>query len=142
MKKGEVSATVLAIDPGTGKAGHAVVRQDGTLQAHGIASADDIGPIAANVAQAHKVTTIIVGDGTGHKEVQKAIRKHVPGVELLLVPEKGSTLLARQVYFEHNPPRGWQRLLPQGLRVPREPYDDYVAVVLARQFFAETTRPG
>ena len=140
MTKPDAPRSILAVDPGTGKAGYAVVREDGSLLAHGIASADDIGAVAGDAVRAHGVETIIVGDGTGHREVQKGIKKHVPQVELLVVPETGSTLLAREVYFEHNPPRAWRRLVPRGLRVPPEHYDDYVAVVLARQFFAK--RPG
>ena len=33
-----------------------------------------------------------------------------------------------------NPPRGWRRLLPVSMQMPPEPYDDYVAVILAQRF--------
>jgi hypothetical protein len=48
-----------------------------------------------------------------------------------LIEEAGTTLAARARYFKEHPRRGWRRLLPLGLQTPPEPYDDYVAVLLA-----------
>lgn len=129
---------VLAVDPGTAKVGYAIVRTDGTVLEHGIAQVAQIGAIAASAVEAHGVETIIIGDGTGRGRVLETIEEHAPEAELVLVSESASTLEARDVYFEDNPPRGWRRLLPPGMRIPPTPYDDYVAIVLARRFFGAT----
>jgi hypothetical protein len=52
-------------------------------------------------------------------------------VPLRAVDEHGTTLRARARYFTDHPPRGWRRLIPRSLQTPPEPYDDYVAVLLA-----------
>ncbi len=138
MSAAEAPASVLAVDPGTAKVGYAIVRPDGTVLKHGIAEVADIGGIAADAVEAHGVETIIIGDGTGRERVLELIGERVCTAELVIVSERDSTLEARDVYFADNPPRGWRRLLPAGLRVPPVPYDDYVAVTLARRFFGAT----
>jgi hypothetical protein len=52
----------------------------------------------------------------------------------VVVEERHSTERARARYYQDHPPHGWQRLLPAGLRVPSEPYDDYAAVVMAEDY--------
>jgi hypothetical protein len=47
-----------------------------------------------------------------------------------LVDEAGTTLAARQRYWQLEPPRGWQRLLPKGMRLPPRDVDDVVAQLL------------
>ncbi len=138
MSGSESPPPVLAVDPGTAKVGYAIVRVDGTVVEHGIAAVADVGEIAADAVEARDVKTIIVGDGTGHRHVLEIIEERVPRAELAIVSERTSTLEARDVYFEDNPPRGWRRLLPPGLRIPPTPYDDYVAIILARRFFSRT----
>jgi RNase H-fold protein (predicted Holliday junction resolvase) len=131
--------TVLGLDPGSCKSGYAVVRRDGVLLEHGVVPTSEIGAVARRASGTYGVAQIVLGDGTGHKAVAEALRQQAPGVVVKVVSERDSTLQAREVYFAHHPPRGWQRLLPRGLRVPRQPYDDYVALVLARRFFAESS---
>ena len=46
------------------------------------------------------------------------------------MPEAGTTLAARQRYWQLEPPRGWRRLLPEGLRLPPRDIDDVVAQLL------------
>jgi hypothetical protein len=50
-----------------------------------------------------------------------------------MVNEDRSSLEGRYRYLKENS-RGLSRILPVGLRIPREPYDDYVAVILAERF--------
>jgi hypothetical protein len=35
------------------------------------------------------------------------------------------------------PPRGLQRLIPQGLRIPARPIDDIVAILLIERYLAK-----
>ena len=55
-----------------------------------------------------------------------------------MVPEAGTTLAARQRYWELEPPRGWRRLLPKGLRVPPRDIDDVVAQLLLERHFGRS----
>jgi hypothetical protein len=78
----------------------------------------------------HGVTRVVIGNRTGSAEAQAAIAG-VVREPVRLVDEAGTTLRARARYFAEHPPRGWRRLIPLSLQTPPEPYDDYVAVLLA-----------
>jgi len=59
-----------------------------------------------------------------------------------VVPEAGTTLAARDRYWELEPARGWRRLLPKGLRLPPRDVDDVVAqILLERHLNTQLTRP-
>ena len=58
-----------------------------------------------------------------------------------MVAEAGTTMEARQRYWELEPARGWRRLLPRGLRLPPRDVDDVVAqILLERHLSAQLSR--
>ena len=73
---------------------------------------------------------VVLGDGTASGPWRKALAELEPAVAVVLQPEAGSTLAARERYWQLLPARGWQRLLPRGLRLPPRPVDDLAALVL------------
>ena len=123
---------VLAVDPGTEKCGLAVVSAEGV-------AAREICPTARLVVRVRAlcerlgVGRIVVGDGTNGRKLARAIgdQPDLPATEL--VDEAYTTLEAKNRYFYDNPPRGFRRLIPGSLLTPREPIDDYVAVILAER---------
>ena len=123
---------VLAVDPGREKCGLAVVDGAAVL-ARAVVTRDDLSARLRSWKQRFAITEVVVGNRTGAEEVAAAIRLELPGVTLTLGDEAGTTLEARRLYFEDHPRRGWRRLVPAGLQVPPEPYDDYAAVVVARR---------
>jgi RNase H-fold protein (predicted Holliday junction resolvase) len=120
---------VLAVDPGRSKCGVAVCSVHGVL-ARSIVTLHSLPALIVDWQRRFAVTEIVVGDRTGSREVVSAV-EGVAAVPVRSVAEAGTTLLARKRYLTEHPPRGWRRLLPEGLRTPPEPYDDYVAVLLA-----------
>ena len=48
-----------------------------------------------------------------------------------------TSVKARERYWEHNPRRGWRRLLPATLQTPPEPVDDFVALILAERVLSD-----
>lgn len=123
--------TVLAVDPGTAKCGLAVVGPDGVRDHQVVPTGRLRDEVAAWIAR-HRPDRVLLGNGTA----MKAARRQLEGlaVEVELVEERHTTERARQRYFVDHPARGWRRLLPSGLRLPAEPYDDYAAVVLAEDY--------
>jgi len=81
---------------------------------------------------------VLLGDGTWSRKLRPVVEEALTGagcdVGVRLVNEKHTTERARADYWLTNPPRGLWRLVPLGLQVPREPYDDYAAAVMARDF--------
>jgi len=57
-------------------------------------------------------------------------------VPVQLVEEAFTSQRARRRFLQEHQPRGFQRLLPSGLRTPPVPIDDYAALLLAEDFFA------
>jgi len=133
--------TVLAIDPGTAKCGLALVRR-GAESALSILMRR-IAPVEAladSIREALAVETpaiVIVGGGTGSKQIVHLLRESFPGLSMLVVDEKDTSLQARERYWEYHVRRGWRRLLPSSLQVPPEPIDDFVAFILAERVLTE-----
>jgi len=76
---------------------------------------------------------LLVGTGTGARSLLPQLRAWFPHAVWEAVTERDTTLRARELYFQHCPPRGWRRLLPKGMRIPPEPYDDFAALAIILQ---------
>lgn len=128
---------MLAIDPGRSKCGMALVRRVSKTKVEVVWRA--VVPrenLLQHVNQALSLAAfqmIIVGGGTQSNSVVAEIREEVPSLGILVVDERDTSLHARERYWEHNPRRGWRRLLPATLQVPPEPIDDFAALILAER---------
>ncbi len=132
----------LAIDPGTQKAGVAIadlpdepLPEKQLLRAlrllhRAVLSRDDLLSHLPEWLERYAPQQLLLGSGTGSQVLLARLQEQFPTLHWELVEERDTTLQARQLYFYFHPPRGWRRLLPTGLRVPPEPYDDYVALLL------------
>ena len=88
---------------------------------------------------AERCDAVVLGNGTGSKPWQQWLV--VQQLPALVVAEAGTTLEARQRYWELEPARGWRRLLPRGLRLPPRDVDDVVAqILLERHLGAQLKR--
>lgn len=127
---------ILGIDPGTRKAGFAIVSSlDGAVLDRGIEAIDELLARAKVLVERHEVVTIALGQGTNAHALGAALASL--GVPVRLVDERETTLRARSLYFADNPPRGWRKLIPLGMQVPPRPIDDYAAVLIARRYLAD-----
>ena len=75
---------------------------------------------------------VVLGNGTGSGAWPARLRQL--GLAVELVEERGSTLAARERYWQLLPPRGWRRLLPKGLRLPPRAIDDVAAQLLLERW--------
>lgn len=132
--------TVLAIDPGHAKCGLVVAMRDGEsavqLLWRKVAKAEELMDAVREAAQASPFSMVIVGSGTRSTDVVKALREWMPSLGILVVDERDTSIQARERYWEHNPRKGWRRLLPSTMQVPPEPVDDFVALILAERVLA------
>lgn len=130
--------TVLAIDPGISKCGMALVQRDGDESKLAVIWRE-VTPRESVLDRIRSATAkadfsmVIVGSGTTSKDLVQDIRSEMPGVGILVVDEKDTTMQARERYWEHNARKGWRKLLPASLQVPPQPVDDFVAVILAER---------
>lgn len=129
--------TVLAIDPGSGKCGVAVVRreEDGRIRLlwHAVVPREDLCATLQRAHEEHPYHMVVVGNGTTSRPLVEEIRSELPSMGILVIDEKDTTLQARERYWEHNSRFGWRRFVPSTLQVPPKPYDDFVALILAER---------
>ena len=123
---------VIAIDPGRAKCGLAVVSRAEGVIAKTIIAADDVRDTVKLLASRFEPQTLLVGGGTGGENTARSIGSL--SIPVYIVDEWFTTQKARVRYFKENPPRGWRRLVPRGMLVPSEPYDDYAAILIAEEF--------
>jgi hypothetical protein len=99
-----------------------------------VAAAETVDRAAEIIKRFGNVEVIAMGGGAGHKPILKALTAANVSIPIKLVHELNTTMEARKKYFKENPPRGFLRLLPAGLRVPPRPVDDYAAVAIGELF--------
>ncbi len=128
--------TVLGIDPGTHKAGFALLeRSQGPPLALGVEALDGLMERVVHLLAQHSVGAIALGRGTHAGTVAAMLERS--GIPVHFVDEWGTTLEARALYFADHPPRGWRRLVPLGMQLPPRPIDDYAALLIARRYLRE-----
>ncbi|HEX3467064.1 MAG TPA: hypothetical protein VHT05_03070 [Candidatus Elarobacter sp.] len=124
---------VLGLDPGTRKCGYALVAALGapplTL---GIAPVDALGQRLRELLAVNPVRVAAIGRGTNADTIAELARGL--GLDVELVDERETTLLARARFFADHPPRGWRRLIPRGMLLPDRPIDDYAALLIAERY--------
>lgn len=128
---------LLGIDPGRSKTGLALTDEHGAILRLHVAQTGNMEQELRDFVKSEELEAVIMGDGTNHDAIGKAVAAVLPEVPLQLVGEAHSTEEARTLYWQENPPKGWRRLVPMGLLVPSEPLDAYAAVVQIRRYLAE-----
>lgn len=131
---------ILAIDPGSSKVGLAVVRSDGQVLYRAVLAVEDFAREVEALYQRFRPQRIVVGGGTGLRSIEPLLHQLLPDVPLQVVNEAYTSEQARRRYLRENPPKGWRRFIPSFLRTPEQPYDDYVAVILAERYWNEVAR--
>jgi hypothetical protein len=130
------SGAVLAVDPGRAKCGIAVLGPDTQIIYLDIVPAAMIGETVSVVADAHNIARILLGAGTCSESVLEEILRFSRPADVIRVPEANTTILARKLYWQYNPPGCLMSLIPTGMRIPPRPVDDYAAVAIAQRFLS------
>ncbi len=82
--------------------------------------------------EAVRLSECVVGSGTGRNLLYSLAQ--TLSLRVQLVPEKGTTLLSRDLYWKIHPPKGVQRILPASLRVPPRDLDDLAAWAIVLRY--------
>lgn len=141
---GGAGKMILAIDPGRAKCGWALGDSSGELYGSGMFPASEAavflkaalsGSLEAIIPFAlesrrdcppvFSIDEMLVGNGTAKEHILSAARSL--SIEPKTIPERGTTLIGRELYWRKHPPRGLRKLIPRGLRVPPRDIDDFAA---------------
>jgi len=126
---------VFAVDPGREKCGLAVVTYTRQVLHQEIVDIPSLPIRVAHYLGRYGIERIVLGDRTGARDIRDTLRRAGFLLEIIFVDEDHSSEFGRRRFLLANPGTGWRRFLPVGLREPDQPYDDYVAVILAERFF-------
>ena len=132
--------TIIAVDPGRSKCGVAVVGGPATItRKHRQVVATDrlVVELGILLRRFPEIRTIIIGAGTGSAPLRKAVKSTFSNQSVVTVDEHRSSERGRARFLKENVPAGWRRIMPPSLRTPEVPYDDYVAIILAEEYFAQ-----
>src|SRR5690606_11777491 len=110
---------------------------DGQVLERRVVPPAELGPYLEGVARRFRGAGLALGDRTGARDLARqleaeGIAERLGGI--IYVDEHLSSVEGRQRYWKSRPPRGWRRLVPVGMLTPPEPYDGWVAEVIARRF--------
>lgn len=130
---------ILGFDPGRQKCGLAVMGLDRSLYYHQVVSAQDAIATIEELRQQFPVSMVVMGNQTSANDWKQRLADCVDPPRVILVDERYTSLEARDRYWQMYPPRGLNRLLPQGIRTPPRPIDDIVAILLIERYLERLT---
>jgi hypothetical protein len=128
VRRERLGLGIAAVDPGRSKCGLAVTDQAGKTVVAAAILPPDAGLALLLQWQEQGLGLVVLGNGTGSRSWQSQLAQS--GLASQQLDEWGTTLAARQRYWQLEPPRGWRRCLPEGLRLPPRDIDDVVAQLL------------
>ena len=128
---------LLGLDPGRDKCGVAVMNDRQEVIYHQVIDSDQAIADLTQLSQQYNLDLIVMGDGTTSKNWRQQIESDLTTVPVVTVNETNSTLEARDRYWVMYPPKGLQRMVPPGLRVPPRPVDDIVAIILIERYLID-----
>jgi len=134
------SASWLAgLDPGRSKCGLALAALDQRRIVEAAVLPADGCLATLQRWQGQGLQRLLLGNGTESGPWRE--RLAALGLAVVLVDERGTTLAARARYWQLHPPRGLQRLVPEGLRLPPGAIDDVVAQLLLERHLGFALNP-
>ena len=137
---------IVALDPGRNKCGLllADTATDTVLQGRVLPNPAVLNQLRQWTVQAQldqaRLDELIIGNGTSSTNwLQKLPRD----LTIHIVDETGTTLRARDRYWQLWPARGWKRLLPAGLRMPSSELDAIAALLILEDYLGRSLQwPG
>ena len=124
---------IMAIDPGRGKCGIAVIDKSREAKFHRIIETSEFTAIISELISNFDIEIIILGSGTSSKDAKNKITA-ISDLPVKVVDEHHTTEEARKLYWKRNPPSGWRKIIPTSMQVPPVPVDDLAAEILALRF--------
>lgn len=130
---------VVAVDPGRSKCGLVLVDVGRSLVvAGGVRLASGVETLLSSWCNdSAGVDRILLGDGTSSAEWLHRLQSMAP---VQLVDETGTTLRARDRYWQLWPPQGWRRWVPRGMLLPPGDLDALAALVMLEESLKITCR--
>jgi len=128
---------IFAIDPGRVRCGIALMDDLGQTRVKKIINTSELIEQMKELIYQHPAKIVLLGKGTYSKSIKNSLKEILGEIPLELRDEKYSSERARKRFLLEHPARGLEKLIPQGMRLPDQPYDDYAAEILAEEYLKE-----
>ncbi|MGK7923135.1 MAG: pre-16S rRNA-processing nuclease YqgF [Trichodesmium sp.] len=126
---------ILGFDPGIHKCGVAIMDEKKQLYYHQVVKSLEVARTITKLEQEFKIDLIVIGDQTTSEVWKKNLTTIISEtIPIIQVDERYSSLEARDRYWQIYPPQGFVRLIPLGMRIPPQPIDDIVAMILIERY--------
>lgn len=125
---------ILGFDPGRDKCGVVVRDAGGEWRFQEVVAAPAALEVICQLYQQYQPEVLVMGDQTTGRQWRHRLQEHLPGVKVVTVDERYSTLEAQRKYWQLYPAQGWRRLLPPGMRPLPRPVDDVAAMILVERY--------
>jgi RNase H-fold protein (predicted Holliday junction resolvase) len=125
---------LLGFDPGRDKCGVAVMGRDRQVYFHDVVLSESAIAALQLLLEKYAIDLMVMGDQTTSKQWKEKIRVNFPPLKIVQVDERYSSLEARDRFWKMYPPKGFSRLIPEGMRTPPRPIDDIVAIILMERY--------
>ena len=126
---------ILGFDPGRDKCGVALMGEDRQVVYHQVVISEEAIATIERLSQQFPLELIVMGDQTTAKSWKQKIEANLAAsIPIVMVDERNSSLEARDRYWQMYSPKGFARLIPQGMRLPPRPIDDLVAILLIERY--------
>jgi RNase H-fold protein (predicted Holliday junction resolvase) len=136
------ASTIVGFDPGRDKCGVAVVDLNRSILAHQVVPAATVLATLTDLRQQYNPQRLVMGNQTTAKQWRQQLEATLmPPLPITFIDERYSTLEARDRYWVLYPPKGLERLIPQGMRTVPRPIDDIVAIILVERYLAQQPEP-
>lgn len=125
----------IGFDPGKDKCGVALVTDKGKVIDHQVMASSETLRYIQSYLEHYQITALVMGNQTTSKKWKSRLETelHNPP-QIIFIDERNSSLEARGKYWQFYPPKGLQKLIPQGMRLPPRPIDDLVAILLVERY--------
>ena len=125
---------LISIDPGSEKCGLLLANTDSQTVVNGIiVKSDAVIELIFKWQKKYPIKLIILGNGTNSKFWENKLSALV-NIPVHLVDESGTTLRARERFFDISPPGFLLKLLPRGLLFPPKNLDSIAALILLEDY--------
>ena len=126
---------LLSLDPGRAKIGTAVISRDKEEREKTIVKKAELADHLNEILNKYEIAEIIIGNGTGSKNIIKNIEKLKIDIKITVVDEEFSTEEAQARYLKEKPMSRYEKFLRKFINWKvNKPLDDYAALIIAEKY--------
>ena len=128
-------SNLLALDPGSGKVGTAVLSFTKEEKEKTIVKKEELLDHLKEIFSHYQIEELVIGNGTGAEEIKEMVSSSYPDLKISLVEEEYTTEEAQARYLKEKPMSNYEKLLRKIVSWKlKKPLDDYAALIIGEKY--------